>query len=85
MCYLFTWVQNLSTWSKKYVEVDAFVEKWPLVGSGACMERKLGHVTLATNRTKILHSLYGFKMVTSSYMLTCIARFLRLSVVKGGC
>ena len=49
------------------------------------MERKLGHVTLATNRTKILHSLYGFKMVTSSNMLTCSARFLRLSVVKGGC
>ena len=38
-----------------YIEVDAFVEKWPLVGSS---ERKLGHVTLATNR--ILHSLYGF-------------------------
>ena len=49
------------------------------------MERKLGHVTLATNRTKILRSLYGFKMVTSSNMLTCSARFLRLSVVKGGC
>ena len=27
-------VQNLSTWSKKYVEVGAFVEKWPLVESG---------------------------------------------------
>ena len=25
------------------------------------MERKLGHVTLATNRTNILHSLYGLK------------------------
>ena len=49
------------------------------------VERKLGHVTLATNRTQILHSLYGFKMVTNSNMLTCSARFLRLSVVKGGC
>ena len=26
--------QNLSAWSKKYVEVDGFVKKWPLVGSG---------------------------------------------------
>ena len=25
--------QNLSTGSKKYVEVHAFVQKWPLVGS----------------------------------------------------
>ena len=25
--------QNLSTWSKKYVEDNAFVKKWPLVGS----------------------------------------------------
>ena len=25
--------QNLSAWSKKYVEVDGFVKKWPLVGS----------------------------------------------------
>ena len=29
-----TGVQNLSTWSKRYVEVDAFVEKWLFVGSG---------------------------------------------------
>ena len=25
--------QNLSAWSKKYVEVDGFVKKWPLVAS----------------------------------------------------
>ena len=39
-------------WSKKYIEVDAFVEKWPLVGKA--MERKLGHVTLATDTSFIV-------------------------------
>ena len=66
-------MHNLSTWSKKYEEVDAFVEKWPLVGSGGEKTRPcdFGY----TNRTKILHSLYGFKMVTSSNMLTLVRGF----------
>ena len=75
--------QNLSTWSKKYVEVDAFVKKWPLVGSSG--EKTIGHVTLASNRTKVLHSMYGLEMATSSKMLTRRAKFVKVSVVKGGC
>ena len=61
-------MQNLSTCSKKYIEVNAFVEKWPLVGSSGEKTRPcdFGY----EYRTKILHSLNGFKMVTSSNMVS---------------
>ena len=50
--------QYLSAWSKKYVEVDGFVKKWPLVGSGG-EKTSPCDIALATNRTKVLHSMYG--------------------------
>ena len=46
--------QNLSAWSKKYVEVDGFVKKWPLVGStvGICITLYSGNLLVHIN---ILH------------------------------
>ena len=44
-----------------------FVESSPLVESSRI---KVGHVIFAINRTKVLHSLYGFGIVTRSIVLT---------------
>ena len=52
----------------------------PLVESSRI---KVGHVIFAINRTKVLHSLYGFGIVTRSIVLTNSLKFLWSAVVKG--
>ena len=51
----------------------------PLVESSRI---KVGHVIFAINRTKVLHSLYGFGIVTRSIVLTSSLKFLWSAVVK---
>ena len=64
---------NLSAWSRKYVEVDGFVEKRPLAGSS-------GEKTRSCDFGRyFIHFI-----ATNSSFLTCSAMFLWLPVVKGG-
>ena len=62
-----------TAWSRKYVEVDGFVEKRPLAGSS-------GEKTRSCDFGRyFIHCI-----ATNSSFLTCSAMFLRLPVVKGG-
>ena len=72
--------QNLSTGSKKYVEVHAFVQKWPLVGSCGEKTRPCDFGYQIEQRYFIHCMAFKWRQVQ-----TCSAKFVRLSVVKGGC